>query len=121
VSEITVQLGPGGSPLPCHPNETIAVAARRAGWSLAVGCREGGCGVCKIHITSGEYELTGPMSRKHVTAAEQAAGYSLACRTRPLGPVVIDQYQKLRRIDAFRTQLVRMQGDGETWIEEDLE
>ena len=39
---------------------------------IPVGCRGGGCGVCRVRIESGEYR-TLKMSRQHVTAEEQAA------------------------------------------------
>ena len=49
---------------------------------VRVGCRRGGCGVCKVKVLSGRYR-TGPMSRSKVTEEEQAAGVALACRLYP--------------------------------------
>ena len=49
---------------------------------IPVGCRGGGCGVCKIQVTAGCYR-TGRLSREHVSAEEEAAGITLACRTEP--------------------------------------
>jgi ferredoxin len=45
---------------------------------LPVGCRRGGCGICRVRVLDGEYRAT-PMSRAHVSAAEEAAGVVLAC------------------------------------------
>lgn len=50
---------------------------------VPVGCRNGGCGVCKVAIVSGEFKAR-VMSRAHVSEDEQAAGQVLACRTLPL-------------------------------------
>ena len=50
--------------------------------AIPVGCRGGGCGICRIQVLSGEYE-TEKMSRKHVTEEEQASGVALACRVYP--------------------------------------
>lgn len=50
--------------------------------TIPVGCRGGGCGICRIRILSGDYESK-KMSRKHITEAEQAAGTVLACRIYP--------------------------------------
>lgn len=45
---------------------------------LPVGCRRGGCGICRARILDGEYRVT-PMSRAHVSAADEADGVVLAC------------------------------------------
>ena len=45
---------------------------------LPVGCRRGGCGVCRVRVLSGEYD-SGPMSRSCVSAEDEAAGVVLAC------------------------------------------
>lgn len=46
---------------------------------IPVGCRGGGCGVCKVRVLSGAFR-TGTMSRACVTEEEQAQGYALACK-----------------------------------------
>ncbi len=45
---------------------------------LPVGCRRGGCGVCRARVLAGDYRVT-PMSRAHVTEADEAEGVVLAC------------------------------------------
>ena len=50
--------------------------------AIPVGCRGGGCGICRIRVLAGDYE-TEKMSRKHVTEEEQADGLALACRVYP--------------------------------------
>lgn len=45
---------------------------------LPVGCRRGGCGICRARILDGDYRVT-PMSRAHVSAAEEAEGVVLSC------------------------------------------
>ncbi len=50
--------------------------------AIAVGCRGGGCGVCRIRVGSGEY-LTKKMSLKHICERDQARGIVLACRVYP--------------------------------------
>ncbi|MCP4596530.1 2Fe-2S iron-sulfur cluster-binding protein [Neptuniibacter sp.] len=49
---------------------------------IAVGCRGGGCGVCKVQILSGSYTAK-VMSKAHISDAEKAEGYALACRVFP--------------------------------------
>ena len=45
---------------------------------LPVGCRRGGCGICRARVLEGDYRVT-PMSREHVSAAEEAEGVVLSC------------------------------------------
>ena len=50
--------------------------------SIPVGCKGGGCGVCRIQITRGDYE-TRKMSRAHVTEEDERQGIVLSCRVVP--------------------------------------
>lgn len=68
---------------------------------IPVGCRSGGCGVCKVQILSGEVEAQ-VMSRTHVSAEEQAQGVVLACRARPRSALVLSVIGQLRK--RFQTQ-----------------
>lgn len=49
---------------------------------IPVGCRNGGCGVCKVQVQSGSYSKR-VMSREHISQAEEAAGCVLSCRIKP--------------------------------------
>lgn len=63
---------------------------------IPVGCRNGGCGVCKVQITSGKY-VSRVMSRAHVSEEDERCGRVLACRVRPtsdLSLVVIGKMKK---------------------------
>lgn len=55
---------------------------------IPVGCRGGGCGVCKIRVESGSYTKR-VMSREHVSEAEEAAGIVLACRVKPTSDIAL--------------------------------
>jgi ferredoxin len=50
---------------------------------LPVGCRRGGCGICRVRVLVGEYR-SDLMSRSHVSAEDEAAGRVLACCIYPL-------------------------------------
>ena len=56
--------------------------------AIAVGCRGGGCGFCKIQILGGDFE-TKKMSAKFVTHEEQAEGFALSCRVFPRSDMTI--------------------------------
>lgn len=66
---------------------------RRKG--IPVGCRSGGCGVCKIRIEKGRVRR-GPTSRAHVSLEEEAAGVALACRCYPEGDLELSVLGKMR-------------------------
>lgn len=69
---------------PCRADEAVLTALERQGETLvSVGCRGGGCGACRVQVTSGQYR-TGRMSRAHVSIEQEQAGFALACRLYPL-------------------------------------
>lgn len=78
-----------------HAGERVLVSLERAqGFGqlrnlpvrLPVGCRRGGCGVCRVRITGGDYR-SDTVSRAHVSEEDEAAGWTLACCIYPLSPL----------------------------------
>lgn len=65
------------------------IAARLS--AIDVGCRGGGCGICRIKVLSGPYRSL-PMSRSRITQEEEAGGIVLACRIIPEGEIAIETY-----------------------------
>ena len=57
--------------------------------AIPIGCRGGGCGICRIRVLEGEYE-TSKMSRKHVPEEDEARGIALACRVYPRSALSIE-------------------------------
>jgi ferredoxin len=57
--------------------------------AIPVGCRGGGCGICRIRILEGDYEAK-KMSRKHIPEQDQARGIVLACRVYPRSELAIE-------------------------------
>ena len=55
---------------------------------IPVGCRNGGCGACKVRITSGNFH-TRKMNRAVISAAEEADGCVLACKLYPQGDLTV--------------------------------
>lgn len=79
---------------PCAETEKVLIALEQAApfprpKPISVGCRKGGCGACRIRVISGDY-TTIKMSRAHVTEAEEAEGYVLACRIFPASNMEIE-------------------------------
>jgi ferredoxin len=81
----------------CSDDESVLEGMVRLGRrGIPLGCRGGGCGVCKVQITAGEYRSR-VMSRQHVTEAEQAAGCVLACRVHPLSDLSLRVVGKMEK------------------------
>ena len=69
-----------GERYPCDEQETVLNGMAKLGRKgIPVGCRGGGCGVCKVQVTSGAYQTTRTMSRQHVSQDEEEHGTVLAC------------------------------------------
>lgn len=60
---------------------------------IDVGCRGGGCGVCRVRVVEGAY-TTRRMSRKHISEADESEGYALACRVIPSTDLVVELAQQ---------------------------
>ena len=74
----------------CKPGASLLASMGESGKEIIpVGCRAGGCGICKIRIIEGGYE-TKVMSRAQVTEQEEKAGFVLACRVFPRSDMVIE-------------------------------
>jgi ferredoxin len=77
--QFTVTIPDSGESFRCKTSQTVLnamVAMGRRG--IPSGCHGGGCGVCKIIVRKGTFD-TLPLSRAHVSEAEEQRGYSLAC------------------------------------------
>lgn len=57
--------------------------------AIQVGCRGGGCGLCKIRVLEGDFH-TKRMSKAHIKDHEAEAGFALACRVFPESDLVIE-------------------------------
>jgi len=85
VFEVTIE--ETGEVYRCSSEESLLCGMERLGKrGIPVGCRCGGCGVCKVRIGQGDYQKR-VMSREHITLEEEAAGIVLSCRVRPLSNI----------------------------------
>ena len=75
-----------------YPGRTVLDSLESGGYELvAVGCRRGGCGLCKIRILEGDY-FKKKMSRAHISPEDEINGCVLACRIIPQSNLVIEQF-----------------------------
>jgi ferredoxin len=78
-----------GEAFRCGDEVNVLAAMEQASChGIPVGCRNGGCGACKVRITSGSFH-TRKMNRAVVSAAEEADGCVLACKLYPQGDITV--------------------------------
>lgn len=83
--EITIEST--GERFRCAEDVNVLAAMERARChGIPVGCRNGGCGACKVRVTAGPFHA-GKMNRAVVSAEEQSQGCVLACKTYPRGDI----------------------------------
>lgn len=71
------------------PGETILQALYAAGFAYRVGCRRGGCAICKVDILEGFVTYDHPVAESVLTEAELNEGTCLTCRAVPEGDLTI--------------------------------
>jgi 3-phenylpropionate/trans-cinnamate dioxygenase ferredoxin reductase subunit len=96
--KVTVCVAQTGETYACAADESLLRGMLRLGRKgIPAGCVNGGCGVCKVRIVEGSVRALGPVSRAHVSADEEDAGLTLACRVAPACAVTIEVAGKLER------------------------
>jgi len=96
--KVSVQVDSTGETYACATSESLLQGMLRLGRKgIPVGCVNGGCGVCKVRVIDGQYLPLGPISRAHVSADEQAQGFTLACRVAPLTPIRLEVVGKFKK------------------------
>jgi ferredoxin len=97
-AEITIL--PDTERVSARPGETLLAALSRAGLGYRIGCRRGGCGVCKLHLLLGEVRYERAIAETVLTDEERIEGICLSCRAVPITNIVIELQEgdKLRRI-----------------------
>jgi ferredoxin len=79
----TITIEPGGEQFRCPDERSVLVGMEYLGsHGIQVGCRSGGCGVCRVQVLSGTYTAK-RMSKAHVDEGDLLAGVVLACRIFP--------------------------------------
>lgn len=89
--QITLQQS--GTTLPCAENQFVLAAMRQAQQGPH-GCHGGGCGVCKMQVLQGRYQVVKRMSNAHISQQEQAQNVALMCCIQPLSNLVIGEVQR---------------------------
>jgi CDP-4-dehydro-6-deoxyglucose reductase len=101
VPEVTIM--PDGIRVTAAEAETLLRAMSRAGLQYRVGCKRGGCGICKVQLVLGEVTYERPIAGNVLTDDERVEGICLSCRAVPLTNIVIELQEgdRLRKVLGF--------------------
>lgn len=67
----------------------VKAVSRYDGTHKMNGCNNGGCGICRIKVNSGDYTI-GKMSKRHVSDEDIENGIVLGCRVYPKSDMEIE-------------------------------
>ena len=99
IAKPTVHIVQTGESYVCSESPSLLQGMLKLGRKcIPVGCVNGGCGVCKVRVVKGQVNKLGPVSRAHVSAQEDAQGYTLACRVAPTDEVWLEVACKLEKL-----------------------
>jgi CDP-4-dehydro-6-deoxyglucose reductase len=104
-AENNITILPDGVYVTATGDETLLRALGRAGLRYRVGCKRGGCGICKLHLLAGEVRYERPVADSVLSDDERVEGICLSCRAVPPtnGVVELQEGDRLRRVLGFLT------------------
>jgi len=93
----TITIEDDGSQYRCYDSQSLLEGMETLGKKgIPVGCRGGGCGVCKVQVLSGSFTKR-VMSREHISASEEADACVLACRIKPTSSFTLQVIGKMKK------------------------
>lgn len=102
----TVTIDPTGEEIYLEPGETILTGLYKAGYAYTVGCRRGGCAICKVDTVAGKFSYNRPVAETVITPEERADGTCLTCRAVPDGDITIRlRGENVRLVNTFLATL----------------
>jgi ferredoxin len=86
-----------GETFRCGSEDNVLKAMEQLRYKgIPVGCRNGGCGVCKIRVTTGHF-VKMKMNRAVLSEEEETRNCMLACKTYPRSDMTVDVVGKMVR------------------------
>lgn len=104
----TVTVLPGEEIVPAAPGESILEALFKSGYSYRVGCRRGGCAICKVDLLAGEVGYNRTVCDTVLSEEEKAAGTVLSCRAVPTADITIRLRDERIRLTNRMVRQVRL-------------
>ncbi len=103
---VTVQ--PGDVRVNIGEGSSILDGLYAAGYAYRIGCRRGGCGICKVDLLDGQVDYDHSVAETVLTRQEKDSGTCLSCRAVPQGDVEVSlRHGDLRRTNPFLALLHR--------------
>lgn len=98
-----VTILPDGVHVTAAEDETLLRALAKAGLRYRVGCKRGGCGICKVQLKLGEVSYERPIAESVLSDDERVEGICLSCRAVPITNIVIELQEgdRLRKVLGF--------------------
>jgi ferredoxin len=99
--EVTIL--PEGLQVTAAEGETVLGALSRAGLRYRVGCKRGGCGICKVQLVLGEVRYERPVADSVLSDDQRVEGICLSCRAVPITNIAIELQEgdRLRNVLGF--------------------
>ncbi len=102
----TVTIHPTGEVIYLEPGETVLSGLYKAGFAYTVGCRRGGCAICKVDCRSGEFQYNHRVADTVITDVERTDGTCLSCRAVPETDITIElRGENVRLVSTFLHQI----------------
>jgi CDP-4-dehydro-6-deoxyglucose reductase len=101
-----VTIHPTGEVIYLEPEETVLSGLYKAGYAYTIGCRRGGCAICKVDCRKGTFAYNRPIADTVITAEERTDGTCLSCRAVPDGDITIEMRDgNVRLVNPFLRQI----------------
>ncbi|NHI19547.1 2Fe-2S iron-sulfur cluster binding domain-containing protein [Phycicoccus endophyticus] len=101
-----VTIDPTGEVIWLEPEETVLSGLFRAGFAYTVGCRRGGCAICKVDCLAGTFGYNRRVAESVLSADERTDGTCLSCRAVPQTDVTIRLREgDLRMVNPYLRQI----------------
>ena len=98
----TVTIHPTGEVIYLEPGETVLSGLYKAGFAYTVGCRRGGCAICRVDCRSGQFRYDHPVADTVLTEDEHLDGTCLTCRAVPDTDITIElRGENARLVNTF--------------------
>ncbi len=102
----TVTIHPTGEVVFLDPEETVLSGLHKAGYAYTIGCRRGGCAICKVDCRDGRFTYNRPIADSVLTEEERSDGTCLSCRAVPETDITIEMRgENVRLVNAFLRQI----------------
>lgn len=102
----TLTIHPTGEVIHLEPGETVLEGLYKAGYAYTIGCRRGGCAICKVDAHEGTFSYNRPVADSVVSDQERADGTCLSCRAVPDSDLTIEMRGEcVRLVNPFLRQI----------------